>query len=94
MSHPADSVSSMNERQWPEHSSLSVVTTSDLSRSPGKVLDRVARGERLIVCRHQRPVATLQPLDGVVVQLGARAHDIYGRPIGGPLEETEKLDEI
>lgn len=73
---------------------LPVVTTSDLSRSPRKVLERVARGERLIVCWHKRPVATLQPLDGVVSQpLRGGGHDIYGWPIGETLEETRKLNE-
>ncbi|HZK51905.1 MAG TPA: hypothetical protein VFD47_10120 [Actinomycetota bacterium] len=44
---------------------LPIVTTSDLSRTPRRVLNRIARGERFIVCCHGRPLATLQPLDGI-----------------------------
>lgn len=73
---------------------LGVVTTSELSRAPRKVLERVARGERLIVFRHKRPVATLQPLDGVVVQLESGDRDLYGAPMGGPLQEAAKLSEV
>lgn len=73
---------------------LGVVTTSELSRSPHKVLERVAGGERLIVVRHKCPVATLQPLDGVVLQLGVRAQDIYGWPVDTALEEATKLSEM
>lgn len=73
---------------------ISVVTTSDLSRAPRRVLDRIARGERLIVCCHGRPLATLQPLDGIVWQpLTGSAHDIYGWPVGGASEECTKLSE-
>ena len=43
---------------------------------------------------HKTPVATLQPLDGVVQQPGGRAHDIYGWPIDGALQEAEKLGEV
>jgi antitoxin (DNA-binding transcriptional repressor) of toxin-antitoxin stability system len=74
--------------------SLSLVSISDLSHTPRKVLDRVARGERLIVCCYGRPVATLQPLDGVVTQpFTGRAHDIYGWPVGGAAEEAAKLSD-
>ena len=69
-----------------------IVTTSELSRSPGEVLERVARGERLIVCRRKRPIATLQPLDGFVMQpFTGNAHDIFGWPVGGAAEEAAKL---
>ncbi|CAN5529987.1 hypothetical protein BH20ACT23_BH20ACT23_14320 [soil metagenome] len=72
----------------------SFVTTSDLSRKPRAVLDRVARGERLIVCRHKQPIATLQPLDGTVWQpFTGGAQDIYGWPVGGAFQECEKLSE-
>jgi prevent-host-death family protein len=74
---------------------LPVVSTSDLSRSPRSVLDRVARGERLLVNCHGRPIATLQPLDGVVMQpFTGGAHDIFGWPVGGALEEAGKLSDI
>ena len=69
-----------------------IVTTSELSRSPGEVLDRVARGERVIIFRRNRPIATLQPLDGFVLQpFTTTAHDIFGWPMGGAAEELAKL---
>ena len=71
---------------------LSTVTTSDLSRRPGDVLSRVRRGERLIVVRHKDPVATLQPLDGYVLQpFEGTATDVFGWPIGGIDDEIAKL---
>ena len=75
-------------------SSFPEVTTSDLSRAPRRVMDRIGRGERLIVTCHGRPLATLQPLDGAVWQpFTGGVHDIYGWPITGPLDECEKLSE-
>lgn len=72
-----------------------IVTTSDLSRSPGEVLDRVARGERLIICRHKRPIATLQPLDGLVLQpFTGNAHDIFGWQVAGAARELAKLTHV
>jgi antitoxin (DNA-binding transcriptional repressor) of toxin-antitoxin stability system len=69
-----------------------IVTTSELSRSPGEVLDRIARGERLIVCRRNRPIATLQPLDGFVMQpFTGAARDIFGWPVGSAAQELAKL---
>lgn len=49
----------------------------------------------MLVSCHGRPVATLQPLDGVVVQpFTGGAHDIFGWPAGGALAEADKLTEI
>ena len=74
------------------HDTPPIVTTSELSRNPGAALDRVARGERLIVCCRNRPIATLQPLDGFVLQpFTTIAHDIFGWPIGGAAQELAKL---
>jgi len=74
---------------------LPVVTVRELSRSPATVFERVARGERLIVARHGRPIATLQPLDGVVVQPLTRAQsDVRGVVLGDAEAELEKLTEI
>ena len=39
------------------------ISMSDVNKKVGPIIDRVLRGERFIVCRHNRPVATLQPLD-------------------------------
>ncbi len=74
---------------------MPIVTTSDLSRAPGHVLERVARGERLLVCRHKRPVATLQPLDGFLFQpLTGTTRDVFGWPIGGVADEAGKLSDL
>lgn len=73
---------------------LPIVTTAELSRSPGRVLERIARGERLLVCRHKRPIATLQPLDGYVLQpLTGNSHDVFGWPVGGIDEVASRLSE-
>lgn len=73
---------------------LPTVSTSDLSRRPNDVLERIERGERLIVCRHKTPIATLQPLDGFVFQpFEGTAHDIFGWPIGGIDDEIAKLSD-
>jgi prevent-host-death family protein len=78
----------------PDHPTFPEVTTSDLSRSPRRVLDRVVRGERLIVTCHGRPLATLQPLDGVVWQpFTSSVHDIYGWPVTGASDECDKLSD-
>lgn len=64
----------------------------ELSRAPRRVLERVFRGERLIVCRHGHPVATLQPLNGCVTQpLGGPEHDVVGSPLGDISQEIAKL---
>jgi antitoxin (DNA-binding transcriptional repressor) of toxin-antitoxin stability system len=58
------------------------VSIRDLGKKPGAVIDQVLGGERLIVCRHGVPVATLQPLTGYVLQPGVVApHDIAGDPL-------------
>lgn len=71
---------------------LPIVSVRDLVRRPAKVLERVARGERFIVCRHRRPVATLQPIDGWVIDARAENEcDIHGSPLGDQRREAEKL---
>ena len=64
-------------------------------RNPAAVLGRVSRGERFLVCRHRRPVATLQPITGWVVD-GSGEHDcdIYGSPLGDQRREVEKLSQL
>lgn len=74
---------------------LAVVTVRELSRDAREVLDRVLRGERLIVARHGRPIATLQPLDGIVVQpLSGHDCDVTGSPLGDRETELAKLSEL
>ena len=71
---------------------LPSVSIRDLSRGPGEVLRRVSAGERLLLCRNGKPVATLQPLDGYVFQpFTGTAHDVFGWPIGGIDDEIAKL---
>ena len=73
---------------------LPTITTTELSRKPADVVRRVMRGERLIISRRNRAIATLQPLDGYVFQpFAGTAHDIFGWPIGGVEDEIAKLSE-
>lgn len=73
---------------------MPVVSVRELVRNPGIVLDDVVRGERFILCRYNRPVATLQPIDGWVTDgTGDRAYDIFGTPLGDPAFEVAKLTE-
>lgn len=59
------------------------------------MLERVWRGERLIVRRHRRALATLQPLDGFVAQpLIKREIVIDGSPLGDASDEADRLDDI
>jgi antitoxin (DNA-binding transcriptional repressor) of toxin-antitoxin stability system len=70
------------------------VSSGLLNQKTGEILDRVMRDERLIICRHRRPIATLQPLDGLVTQpLEGRDYDITGSPLGSGSVELEKLPE-
>lgn len=65
---------------------------SELNKKTGEVVHRVMRGERFIVCRHGRPVATLQPLNGRVVQpLDGTQCDVTGSPLGDASAEVDKL---
>ena len=74
---------------------LQTVTVRELSRSPGRVLARVKRGERLLVCSNGRPIATLQPLNGVVVQPFEPAeYDTIGSPLSDAADEVGKLNHL
>ncbi len=67
----------------------------DLSRNPAAALKRVQAGERLVVCWHRRPIATLQPLDGCVVEpFTGREYDVEGSPLGDASQEANKLSSI
>ena len=71
---------------------LPTVSIGELSREPRRVLERILRGERLIVCRHGHPVATLQPLDGYVTQpFDGRVGSLDGSPLGGLEAELDGL---
>lgn len=72
--------------------SLGVVGIRQLSRDPGGVLARVARGERLLVRRHKKVVATIQPIAGsVVLPHVPRELSVDGSPLGDAQEEAAKL---
>ena len=74
---------------------LPSVSVRELSRDTRRLLDRVARGERLIICRHDQPIATLQPLDGVVVQpFDGHEYDVFGAPLGDAFHEARKLPDL
>jgi antitoxin (DNA-binding transcriptional repressor) of toxin-antitoxin stability system len=72
---------------------LESITVGDLSKRMGPILDRVLRGERLLVCRHRRPIATLQPLNGVVLMPDGTTSDVHGDAIGDVSQEAAKLTE-
>jgi len=73
-------------------SDLPHVTIRDLSRNWRGVMDRVLRGERLIVSRHGHPIATLQPLNGCVTQpFEGRQYDVKGSPLQTIDHEIAKL---
>jgi antitoxin (DNA-binding transcriptional repressor) of toxin-antitoxin stability system len=76
-------------------SSLFTITVRELTRNAAEILARTACGERFIVCRYGHPVATLQPLEGVVVQpLSGRELDLKGSPLGAAENEVGKLSEV
>lgn len=56
------------------------------------MLERILRGERLIVCRYGHPVATLQPLTGCVTQpFESATYDIAGSPFGDADRQIAQL---
>ena len=74
---------------------LSTVSIGELSREPRRVLERILRGERLIVCRYGHPIATLQPLDGCVTQpFEGRVGSLDGSPLGDLKAEIDGLQPI
>ncbi|MGH9196653.1 MAG: type II toxin-antitoxin system Phd/YefM family antitoxin, partial [Acidimicrobiia bacterium] len=74
---------------------LGEVSLRQLNRDPSGLFERVRRGERLIVLRHRRPLATIQPLDGFVGQpLITRETSIDGSPLGDANEETDRLTDV
>lgn len=71
------------------------VSVGELSREPGRVLDRIRRGERLIVCRHRHPIATLQPLDGYVTQpFEGKVTNLDGTPLRDLETELDGLQPV
>lgn len=62
--------------------SFPVVSVGELGRNPSRVLARVRRGERFIVCRHRVPIATIQPLNSAIRQpFDPVTYDIEGCPV-------------
>lgn len=47
---------------------LPTVSIRELARKPAEILDRVAAGTPLLICRHNRPVALLRPILGWPVE--------------------------
>lgn len=74
---------------------LPTVSIGELSREPRRVLERILRGERLIVCRYGHPIATLQPLDGYVAQpFEGKVGSLDGSPLGDLKAELDRLQPI
>jgi len=59
------------------------VTALEAKNRFGKLLDRVARGEEVVVTRHDKPVARMVPADGrqlsTVRRAVAELRDLQGR---------------
>ena len=70
---------------------LPVISIRDLIRRPAEIAERVDRGERLVISRYNRPVGTLQPIDGWVGYRDGAPRDIHGEPLGDPATEVAKL---
>lgn len=74
---------------------LGEVSLRQLNRDPRGVMERVQRGERMLVMRHRQVLATLQPLDGFVGQpLLEREVTIDGSPLGDASEEADRLTDV
>ena len=92
LSYRLGSFGNVNELRPGEREPLPTITTSDLNLRSKEVMRRVTLGERLIVCRHRVPLATLQPLDGYVFQpFSGTVHDVFGWPFGAAPDHARRL---
>ena len=66
---------------------MEIVTVRELRNNGGDVLDRVERGESVIVTRDGRPVAELRPLP----RSGPRAAELIARRKRLPRVDPESL---
>jgi prevent-host-death family protein len=66
---------------------MEIVTVRELRNNGGDVLDRVERGESVIVTRDGRPVAELRPLP----RRGPRAAELIARRKRLPRVDQESL---
>jgi antitoxin (DNA-binding transcriptional repressor) of toxin-antitoxin stability system len=57
------------------------VSIRELGKTPGMIVGRVERGERIIVCNRGFPVATIQPLTGFVTHPDGSIRDVAGSPL-------------
>ena len=73
---------------------MATVTVRELRNRGGKVLDRVAAGERLIVTRSGRPVAELRPLHKPVLSSDALIERWRRLPPIDPRELRADLDAL
>jgi len=81
---------------------MSTVTALEAKTRFGELLDRVARGEEIVITRHDKPVARIVPegkksLDGVrraIADLRALRQEIAQRKGFKPLTDKEIKDAI
>ena len=73
---------------------MSEVSIRDLRNHGGDVVDRVARGERLIITRSGKPVAELRPLGREPVPLDVIIARRSGLPSVDPERLREDLDRV
>jgi prevent-host-death family protein len=72
----------------------SEVSIRDLRNHGGDVVDRVARGERVIVTRSGRPVAELHPVTKAPLQLDALLERWRRLPVVDPDQLRADMDEL
>lgn len=60
---------------------MKTVSIDELKRSLSAFIDRAARGERIVITKHRRPVATLAPANREHVRVGSRAGRARLKPL-------------
>lgn len=81
---------------------MSTLSAFEAKTRFGEVLDRVARGEEVVITRHDKPVARIVPegrpslkaIRSAVADLRALRKEISANPGFQPLTDTEILEAI
>ena len=73
---------------------MTSVTIRDLRNRGGEVIDRVARGERVIITRSGKPVAELRPIITSRISAEALVEQLRQLPPVDPIALRADLDAI